>query len=85
MSSSNPVIIRVLFVICLFASWLLLPWWLAVILTTLGVIAFNWFAEAIFITFFIDIIFSVGWLPYLSLSMLIFMLVVEAVTYYISY
>lgn len=63
---------------------MLLPWWVVFILAALGTLAFSWYFESVLLMLYIDSVFSVAWFPWLGFSTLVFLLLVELVTYYVS-
>lgn len=84
MSNVSSALIRFGYLAGLWFATLVLPWWLVASLAAVGVLVFSWFFESVALAFYIDVLFSVGWIPWLALCTLGFLLVVELVTYYIS-
>lgn len=85
MYSVNSVMLRVIFVVLLMMSTFLVPWWWVVMVGILGIIAFPWFFEAVAIGLYMEVVFGLSWIPWIAIALLIILLVVESITYYISY
>lgn len=85
MSNLNQHIIRGLFTFLLFSATFVLPWWWVAALGILGILSFQWFVELAGIALYIDVVFSDSWMPVLTLGSVVILLVIELVTYYISY
>jgi|GEM_PF-1163744 hypothetical protein len=81
---SQPLI-RGLFVALLFSATFILPWWWVAALGVIGILSFYWFIELVGIGLYLDVVFSSFWMPFIALGALILLLVIELVTYYISY
>lgn len=85
MSKVNSILTRLVFIAGLYIATFVLPWWAVAVLAAIGVLVFSWFFEAVALAFYIDVLFSAGWIPWLSLCVLGFLFVVEIVTYYVSH
>lgn len=84
MLSKRILVLRSGFFLCLFVTFLTSPWWATYALALVGVIAFSWYIESVFLMYYIDTVFSIGWIPWLSVSVIIALLLVEYVTYYVG-
>lgn len=84
MSSSTTVLLRVCFFLFLLICFQVLPWWIVFTLAATGTLAFSWYLESVLLMVYIDAVFAVGWIPWLGISMLLILLLVEFVTYYVS-
>lgn len=81
----DSLILRLAAVVTLLAAVLFAPWWAAMAFIAAYVWVFRLFIEVVLISWLIDTSFSTDIIPWVSLAVLIYVIVVEVVVYYISH
>jgi|AntDeeMinimDraft_6_1070357.scaffolds.fasta_scaffold18546_2 hypothetical protein len=84
MSRSGNFGIRLGVIALLILATLFIPWWGTVALIAMYAVLFQWFLEGVLIGWLIDSAFAPE-LPWITISVLIYILVVEVVAYYVSH
>lgn len=85
MSKSSNLLLRVVAVVILLATTTFLPWWISMILVGLHALVFRFFLEGVLIGWLIDTSFAIHWIPWVSIGILVYIIIVEVVMYYISH
>lgn len=85
MSNTNNIPIRISTSLLLLVAIVTVPWWVVLLLVVVNFFLFSWFFEGVLIMWLVDVVFAATTFPWLAVSTLAVLLVVEGITYYSFY
>jgi len=84
MWKASNLLVRITALLILFLAAALVPWWISLALVAVCTLVFRFFFEGVLVGWLIDSSFAVGFFPWVSVAILLYIIIIEVVMYFIS-